>query len=86
MGELCLIEFSALYGDYIILKLYAYGTEIPYHGKCVYNYIVRIDFDPEHSTSEYSLIFEEHAGYFISKLLSKYQMPFYIKNFVYKSR
>ena len=68
------------FGDYIILKLFAYGTDIPYHGKCIYNYVVRIDMDPKHSTREYSLIFEEHAGYFISKLLAKYQMPVYIKN------
>jgi hypothetical protein len=64
--------------DYVVLKLIAYGTDIPYQNKVVYAYTVRIPMSGQYSTDEYGNIAEEHAGIFLSNLFRRYQIPVYV--------
>ncbi len=61
-------------GDYIILKLAAFGLDIPYNGKIIYNYTVKIPMTGEFAPKEFSYITEEHSGHFLSGLLNVYRL------------
>jgi hypothetical protein len=61
-------------GDYIILKLAAYGLDIPYNGKVIYKYTVKIPMAGEFAPKEFSYITEEHSGNFLSGMLNVYRL------------
>ena len=67
-------------GDFFSLTLTAYGLKLPYQGKIIYEIQVEIPLYSNFSSREYSYICEEQAGFFVAKMLDKYQEMIEIKN------
>ena len=81
--EKCLLSFADTAGidlvisgnvdyaaDSVILTLISYGMKAPYFGRAVYKYRTKIPVSGLNYASD--RIMEEHAGVFISRLLSRY--------------
>lgn len=67
-------------GDAVVLTLYSLGIEVPYFGSVIYRYRVAIPISGlELSAREYSYIFEEHAGHFISGMIRRFRFPLAIR-------
>jgi hypothetical protein len=64
--------------DFIIISLRAYGINVPYQNRVVYQYSVRIPMAGRYGQGEYNSITEEHAGIFMSRLLARYRTPLYL--------
>ena len=62
-------------GDNAVITLRALGLDVPYDGKHIYSCSVEIPLYQKYSSTEYSYICEEQAGYFVSSFLKRYQMP-----------
>lgn len=56
-------------GDSAIITLKAFGPGEPYRKKLIYSYTVKIPAHNSITPGGYSLIFEEHSGIFISRVL-----------------
>ena len=65
--------------DFIELSLRAYGIDIPYQNRVVYQYTVRIPMAGKYGQAEYNNITEEHSVIFFSKLLARYQAPLFLE-------
>jgi hypothetical protein len=65
--------------DFIVLSLKAYGTDIPYQNRMIYQYTVRIPMAGKYGPAEYSNITEEHSVIFFAKLMARYQAPLYLE-------
>ena len=67
-------------GSSLIFNIYSQGINAPYFGDIIYKYRAEIPISGLNlSTKEYNLIAEEHAAYFISGLLKKFQSQVLIK-------
>ena len=65
--------------DFIVLSLRAYGIDVPYQNRVVYEYIVRIPMTGKYGPAEYNNITEEHSVIFFAKLMTRYQEPLYLE-------
>ena len=65
--------------DYIILSIRAYGIDLPYQNRVVYQYTVQIPMAGKYGPAEYNNITEEHSVIFFSKLMTRYQAPLYLE-------
>jgi hypothetical protein len=61
--------------EFMEVSLSAYGTDVYNHDRRIYYYRARIWYDSKQTSREYSLIAEEHAGKFMAKVISAYQLP-----------
>jgi hypothetical protein len=88
--ERCILSFALTAGiDVVIsgnidhgtasalLNLTAYGMKAPYFGRAIYRYTVKIPVSGLNRASDQ--IMEEHAGRFISRMLSEYRSMFVLK-------
>jgi hypothetical protein len=62
-------------GNYMILRLTAYGTEIPYQGKAISRYAMDIPMTGKYGTAQYNYMAEEHAMKFLAGLLKHLKLP-----------
>ena len=69
-------------GDFVFLTISSFGTEIPYQGKTIYKYKVKIPLQGNFSSREYSYLCEEEASNYITKFLLHYQEPIKINKFL----
>jgi hypothetical protein len=65
--------------DFIVLSLRAYGIDLPYQNRVVYQYTVQIPMAGKYGPSEYNNITEEHSVIFFAKLMARYQAPLYLE-------
>jgi hypothetical protein len=67
-------------GDTAVLTLYAIGIEVPYFGSLIHRYRVAIPISGlQLSAREFSYIFEEHSGHFISGMIERFKFPLSVK-------
>jgi len=90
-GDQCLLGFARDAGisviikgelddrnEFVVMRLSGYGTDIPFQGRIIYTYEVRIPMTGKYGTQEYSFITGEHAAIFMSGLFERYQEPVYL--------
>lgn len=63
------------HGDHAILTLNGFGIKNPFNKKLIYSYKVKVPAHDSITPRDFSLIFEEHSGIFISKLLKAFIFP-----------
>jgi len=91
MEERCLVQFAQDaginlavagklddQGDTLILVLSAYGTALPYNGRLIYRYSLKIDANERLGTLNTSYLFEEHVSRFIIGILKNYKHPLFM--------
>ncbi|HOO70198.1 MAG TPA: hypothetical protein PK926_00435 [Spirochaetota bacterium] len=66
-------------GDHMLFTLSLFGTDVPYEGKMIYRYVVKVPLYAKHSAVESSYICEEQAGHLISGFLGEYRCPLYLE-------
>ena len=66
-------------GDSVMLRLFAYNTDVPGYGKIIYSHCIRIPMRQKYSLREFSYICEEHAGRFLSGVIKNFKSPVYFK-------
>jgi hypothetical protein len=91
-ADRCLLEFARDAGisviikgelddrnEFVVMKLSGYGTDIPFQGRIIYSYEVRIPMTGKFGMREYGFITGEHAAIFMSGLLERYRKPVYVQ-------
>lgn len=85
LDEICLLRFASRAkiallvsgdireaGGYLFIELNGYAIGPPFSGRLLYSYTLKILLDESSGAKELSYIAEEHAGRFLSGLLSRY--------------
>lgn len=67
-------------GTHMIITMTAYCQDVPYDGKAVYRYSVKVPIYKKHGVAEFSYICEEQAGHFFSGFLTAYKRPVYLES------
>jgi hypothetical protein len=65
--------------DFIVLSLRAYGIDLPYQNRVIYQYTVEIPMAGRYGPAEYNNIAEEHSVIFFAKLMARYRAPLYLE-------
>jgi len=65
--------------DYLLIKLQAFGINIPFNSRVISRYEIKLPMDIEINAREFSLLSEEHAAKFLVKTLQSLVYPLKIK-------
>lgn len=65
---------------FMLIKLQAFGINIPFNGRIINKYEIKIPLDVPITSREFSLISEEHAARFLAKALSVFVFPVKIRS------